>query len=55
MICLKLTMYQILTGNYKEQDRSPTKVIHVTLVFNSFIVNQEGVGEHIIIVTRKLA
>lgn len=55
MICLKLTMYQILTGNYKEQDRSPAKVIHVTLVFNSFIVNQEGVGEHIIIVTRKLA
>lgn len=55
MICLKLTMYQILTSNYKGEDRSPTKVIHVTLVFNYFTVSQEGVGEHVIIVTPKLA
>lgn len=55
MICLKLTMYQILLGDYKEKDRSHTKVVHVTLVFNHFTVSQEVVGEHVVIVTPKLA
>lgn len=55
MICFKLTMYQILTGDYKEEDRSPTKAVHVTLMFNNFTVSQEGVGECVIIATPKLA
>lgn len=54
MISLKLTVCQILTGNYREEDRSPTKVVHVTLVFNNFTVSQEGMGEHVIIVIPKL-
>lgn len=52
MICLKLTMYQILTGDYKEEDRSPTKA--VSLMFNNFTVSQGGVGEYVIIATPKL-
>lgn len=55
MISLKLSVYQILTGNYREEDRSPTKVVHVTLVFSNFTVSQEGMGEHVIIVIPKLA
>lgn len=55
MISVKLSVYQILTGNYREEDRSPTKVVHVTLVFSNFTVSQEGMGEHVIIVIPKLA
>lgn len=49
------SMYQIFTGNYKEKDRSPTKVVHVTLMFNNFIVSQEGVGEYVLVAAPKLA
>lgn len=55
MTCLKLSVYQNLTCNYKEEERSPTKVVHVILMFNNFTVSQEGVGEHVIILTPKLA
>lgn len=54
MVYLKLTMYQILTDNYKEEDRSPTKVVHVTLMFNNSTVSQEGVGEYVIVATPRL-